>query len=57
MLEHYFPILIFLLAGIGTGVVLLAVGLILGKLMAMIARTVKNNPPMNVALRPLKTHA
>ena len=33
MLEHYFPILIFLLAGIGTGVVLLAVGLILGKLM------------------------
>jgi len=33
MLEHYFPILIFLLAGIGTGVVLLAVGLILGQLM------------------------
>jgi NADH-quinone oxidoreductase subunit A len=33
MLEHYFPILIFLLAGIGTGVVLLAVGLILGRLM------------------------
>ena len=33
MLEQYFPVLIFLLAGIGTGVVLLAVGLILGQLM------------------------
>ena len=33
MLEHYFPVLIFLLAGIATGVVLLAVGLVLGKLM------------------------
>ena len=33
MLEHYFPILIFLLVGIGTGVVLLAVGRILGQIM------------------------
>ena len=33
MLENYFPVLVFILAGLSIGVVMLALGLILGRLM------------------------
>ena len=57
MLANYLPVLIFLTVATGLALVLMTLGLVIGRWQARPRTTRRNSLPMNAASKPSKTAA